>query len=857
MSLDNIAESILSNEGFKKVFSSLQVDSIVRELSDNFTKNDDLDEVEYDWNYLLTTASLLAHSRKGIHQEIALRIAQHALTSSKTNEMDKDSAAIVLDIMSNKPALNLATNREVLLPHIEKRLNVSNRIDWLRRDFEYSINTKAGEKIRVNKFQKAFWENASKNQWISVSAPTSAGKSYILSKWISETITENSNAVIVYLVPTRALISQVEKDIKNNLNGSFENKYKISTLPISSSYDSTIANIFIFTQERLQLFFSYNQSDITINNLIVDEAQKIGDGYRGVLLQQVIERLENINNKIKIVFASPFSKNPEALIKDAKYNQKTHSLTNEDVTVNQNLVWVNQTFGNTKKWDMFLCGKKNRINIGQLLLEHRPETTMKRLAFVAHAVSGNNPGNIIYVNGAADAEKISLILADIVEGFTPDSDINDLVELIEKTIHKKFLLVETLKKGIAFHYGNIPLLVREEIERLFSKNKIRYLICTSTLIEGVNMSCKNIFLRGPTKGRGRPMKADDFWNLAGRAGRWGKEFQGNIYCIDASNPNVWKVEPPTSRKAYEIKKSTESVLDDSEIFFDYIKEHSASDEIIKKTELEYVFSYFMNNQLKYGSLDKISWLNSIDADIYSKLVEIISDASNKIEIKNELIEKNPGISPFFIRNLNNYFEENLTRINELIPLEPSSVNAVESFHKIFNRTFTYLGSSLGPPQRAFALALLVTRWMNGYSLSRLIQDRLNFLSRNSNTPNVRTTIREVLNDVEQIARYEAPKYISCYLDVLREVMIKHNLVENLENLNDISIYLEFGVSTRTQLSLISLGLSRTATISLSEIIADDDLNEAQARSWVAENTNSWLLIGLPKLVENEIKELIS
>ena len=27
---------------------------------------------------------------------------------------------------------------------------------------------------------------------------------------------------------------------------------------------------------------------------------------------------------------------------------------------------------------------------------------------------------------------------------------------------------------------------------------------------------------------GHPMEPHDFWNLAGRAGRWGDEFQGNI-----------------------------------------------------------------------------------------------------------------------------------------------------------------------------------------------------------------------------------------------------------------------------------------------------------------------------------------
>ena len=40
----------------------------------------------------------------------------------------------------------------------------------------------------------------------------------------------------------------------------------------------------------------------------------------------------------------------------------------------------------------------------------------------------------------------------------------------------------------------------------------------------------------------------DFWNLAGRAGRQGKEFQGNIICIDTEHTNVCKTSVPFERK---------------------------------------------------------------------------------------------------------------------------------------------------------------------------------------------------------------------------------------------------------------------------------------------------------------------
>ena len=106
-------------------------------------------------------------------------------------------------------------------------------------------------------------------------------------------------------------------------------------------------------------------------------------------------------------------------------------------------------------------------------------------------------------------------------------------------MHQDFRLAPLVERGVAFHYGNMPSLLRLEIERLFRSGKIRFLVCTSTLIEGVNLSCRTIVVRGPRKGKGHPMEPHDFWNLAGRAGRWGDEFQGNIICIDPEDTQAW------------------------------------------------------------------------------------------------------------------------------------------------------------------------------------------------------------------------------------------------------------------------------------------------------------------------------
>ncbi|MCS5968674.1 hypothetical protein LNP26_17045 [Klebsiella variicola subsp. variicola] len=100
------------------------------------------------------------------------------------------------------------------------------------------------------------------------------------------------------------------------------NIVNIQTLPLSNVYQSEKSNVFIFTQERLNLFYNHFSQIPKIDVLVVDEAHKIGDGGRGVTLQHVIELTCLNNPDSKVIFASPFTLNPEVLLSDAPILKK-------------------------------------------------------------------------------------------------------------------------------------------------------------------------------------------------------------------------------------------------------------------------------------------------------------------------------------------------------------------------------------------------------------------------------------------------------------------------------------------------------------------------------------------------------
>ena len=230
-----------------------------------------------------------------------------------------------------------------------------------------------------------------------------------------------------------------------------------------------------------------------------------------------------------------------------------------------------------------------------------------------------------------------------------DNEIDELIKLTKEQIHSKYYLAETLRWGVAFHYGNMPDIIRSEIERLFSSGKISFLVCTSTLIEGVNTSCKNIFARNPKRGRGNPMTTDDFWNLAGRTGRWGKEFQGNIFCID---PDGWENDAPKTRTEFQISRSTDKAIENIAHLTQVIRGKATDAD---KTD-EYVYSYIYSQYKTHGTLKKTKWHKRFPVSSIDTLDESLSAADVNIKVPFEIIERHPGISPNYINDLLDYLE---------------------------------------------------------------------------------------------------------------------------------------------------------------------------------------------------------
>jgi len=101
-------------------------------------------------------------------------------------------------------------------------------------------------------------------------------------------------------------------------------------------------------------------------------------------------------------------------------------------------------------------------------------------------------------------------------------------------------LLSLLKKGVAFHHSGLLPLLKEIVEVLFSRGLVKVLFATETFAVGINMPTKTVVFTSYRKvddaGQLRMLRAHEYIQMAGRAGRRGKDTEGLVLYLPAHRP---------------------------------------------------------------------------------------------------------------------------------------------------------------------------------------------------------------------------------------------------------------------------------------------------------------------------------
>ncbi|MDW5290924.1 DEAD/DEAH box helicase [Formosa sp. PL04] len=379
-----------------------------------------------------------------------------------------------------------------LVNHLIREVGLYQYIDetssnWSDRFAKESFKVNTGNEFQTIHFeQSSILKHLLKGDNIALSAPTSFGKSFIIDAFIANKKPNN----VVIIVPTISLTDETRKRI----NKKFGNEYKIITTPNIKPSDK---NIFIFPQERA---ITYSNIIEEIDLLIIDEfykISKVNDKERAVKLQEALIKLDRKSKQkyflapnIKSIKDNPFT---DGMIPIVKLDFNTVVLEHHKLYKK-----INKDEELKKEFILKICSSDKNLIYAALYKEiHK----LQQL-FISKFEDVNNEKLIEFSNW-------------LKANYDPDWDLANLI-----------------LKGIGIHNGRLHRSITQYQVLLFDDENsgLNSLISTSSLIEGVNTSAKNVIIWSIKSGHANSnLTPLSYKNIKGRAGRMFKHFVGNVY----------------------------------------------------------------------------------------------------------------------------------------------------------------------------------------------------------------------------------------------------------------------------------------------------------------------------------------
>jgi helicase len=152
---------------------------------------------------------------------------------------------------------------------------------------------------------------------------------------------------------------------------------------------------------------------------------------------------------------------------------------------------------------------------------------------------------LIFVGSKRGAEKVATDVSGKLKIVTQEVLAEKILNVLSHPTEQCRRLSEAIKKGIAFHHAGLAPKQKELIEDGFREGTIKIISCTPTLAAGLDMPAFRTVIRDLKRYTGtwgmQYIPVLEYQQMAGRAGRPGKEDYGEAICIARDNLNKDKI----------------------------------------------------------------------------------------------------------------------------------------------------------------------------------------------------------------------------------------------------------------------------------------------------------------------------
>ena len=840
-------KNILQEQNFQNLFKDILITYAAKLV------NNDIDEYDTKYNKLLRYADILSLSENEDFQNIAQQIVIVLSQIFPNEEVVKIFKENVYKNVSNFASIELLKDKNLL----------SSTDSSFLSDLVYSTHKIQNNIPDSNKAffdtQMTVFKSLEKNQYYSFSAPTSMGKTFVITKFILNKLKNDCQDNFIILVPTRALISEIAtKMIKEFKNFIGKDKHRVvTTLASIKNNEKFIA---ILTPERLYYSMLENP-ELKFQFLFIDEAHKISSkDKRSIIYYKILDMLKE-DNSVRIFFSSPVIPNPDIYLELTNYFSDSissgHSFKFSPVV--QNKIYVDLVNKDISIYNSIL-NKFQKNNSIKINYKSRIDVLLNL---------GKEKCNLIYVSSTAKAINQAIELKEFIEKYNTldfseevQNELEKVAKDIENKIHEEYYLASLVRCGIAYHIGALPSDIRIKIENLLRLGYIKYCFCTSTLLEGVNVPVDNLFVFDYEKGRSKLSTVDAF-NLIGRAGRVSLNEFGNVFLI---------IENEKTQNYFNevlLKKLPNQTLLPTKAIATRTKKYIVECLLKGKTNL-------LENGEKYSDKKLTEETYEYAVKCLNMLLHDICTSNKSYVVKD--FENAKVLSPQNIIDIKNTFKnynQEDDDINISVKQKDSLFNAIKNSDINYPSDFEYTSclkflnklsnifqwsiyekETLGKGNRLNYYSVILLQWMQGNGLHEIIRRTLSYnldhkcliydsqhrlVNFNNSTEHKNIVINETMKNIDNIINYK----FSMYFLRFSETYLKCHKQQPVNNWFE---YVEYGTSNKFVIMLQKYGFTREDAIILSK---------PNYRQYIAIDNNTLLIKNdILKKVSLELQEIL-
>lgn len=385
---------------------------------------------------------------------------------------------------------------------------------------------------------------------VVVSLPTSSGKTLIAQFRMLQALNQfdDQQGWVAYLAPSRALVNQVTRQLRRDFQPLGVTVERVSPAMevngieaglLADSQDDTQFRVLVATPEKFDLMLRQGWEEKIgrpLTLVVVDEAHTIQDKERGLRLELLLATINRECREAQFLLLTPFIENAREV---ARWLGGQNS---DDISLGVDWQPNDRAIGIVSPMDSgTLKGKSRDYRLSfQTVHTSRPSIRLdedfslgKEEALAASLSKAKDIGTLAAMTARKLSARGPVIamhsrpdyvwkLAEKLKGNRSDTlpdDVRFVQSYVAAELGAAFPLVDLLAHKVGVHHGGLPEEVRMLMEWLFEKGHLDALAATTTLAQGVNFPISGVVMAATQYPFGQDMPPEDFWNIAGRAGR--------------------------------------------------------------------------------------------------------------------------------------------------------------------------------------------------------------------------------------------------------------------------------------------------------------------------------------------------